>query len=129
MTYLVDSDWVIDRLIGKPVAVQFIDALRVDGLAISVVTYGEVYQGVDDGRDPVAAEATFRAFLVGIEVLPIDGATARRFFRVRRDLRAQGTPLDDPDLLVAATALRHDLTLVTRNRRHFDRIRGLKVHP
>ena len=129
MTYLFYSDWVIDYLLGKPAAVQVLEALRPDGLAINVVTYGELYQGVEDGRDPIAAEAAFRRFLYGTAILPIDEATARRFFRIRRDLRALGTPLEDPDLLVAATALHHDLTLVTRNCRHFARIPGLKLYP
>ena len=65
---------MIDYLLGKPAAVQVLEALRPDGLAINVVTYGEVYQGVEDGRDPVAAEAAFRRFLYGVATLPIDEA-------------------------------------------------------
>ena len=46
MSYLADSDRVADYLKGRPDAIRFIDDLRSDGLAISVVAYGEVYEGV-----------------------------------------------------------------------------------
>jgi predicted nucleic acid-binding protein len=48
------------------------------------------------------------------------------FGRLRALLRLQGTLIPDLDLLIAATALQHDLVLLTRNRRHFDRIPGLQ---
>lgn len=44
-------------------------------------------------------------------------------------LRAEGRLIPDFDVVIAATALAHDLTLVTRNRRHFDRIAGLTLLP
>jgi predicted nucleic acid-binding protein len=50
------------------------------------------------------------------------------FARTRAGLRARGILIPDLDLLIAATALEHDLTLLTRNRRHFDRITGLKLY-
>lgn len=128
MNYLVDSDWVIDRLAGRAVAVQLLAALRSDGLAISAITFGEVFEGIDGSGDPVTAAGVFRQFLIGVPVLPLDESIARLFFRVRRALRRSGTPLDDMDLQIAATALHHDLTLVTRNRRHFDRVPGLRLH-
>ena len=54
---------------------------------------------------------------------------ACRFARVRGDLRVQGLLIPQADLFIAATALHHDLTLVTRNRRRFDRIPGLTLYP
>jgi len=53
----------------------------------------------------------------------------RRFALLRGDLRARGQIIGDPDLLIAATALHRDMTLVTRNTRHFSRIVGLKLLP
>jgi predicted nucleic acid-binding protein len=52
----------------------------------------------------------------------------KRFARLRGELRRQGQLIPDPDLLIAATALQHDLTIVTRNVRHFQRIPGLKLY-
>lgn len=128
MTYLVDTDWVADWLDGRPPAVMLLNRLRPEGLAISMITYGEIYEGIYYGRDPRAAAAGFRRFLRGVRVLPISRATARRFARLRGALRLQGQLIPQPDILIAARARTHDLTLVTRNIRDFQRIPGLKLY-
>ena len=128
MSYLVDSDWVAEWLKGRPAAIQLLTALRPDGLAISGVTYGEIYEGIYYGRDPRAHEAGFRRFLRLVRVLPISRLVLRRFARLRGDLRARGQLIGDMDLLIAATALQYNLTLVTRNVRDFQRIPGLKLY-
>ena len=46
MKYLVDTDRVADWLNGRPEAVRLLSALRADGLAISLITYGEIYDGI-----------------------------------------------------------------------------------
>jgi tRNA(fMet)-specific endonuclease VapC len=53
----------------------------------------------------------------------------RRFARIRGDLRARGLTIGDNDVMIAATALQHDLTLVSRNRTHFARISDLNLYP
>ena len=128
MTYLVDTDYVVEWLKGRPAAVQLLTSLRPDGLAISHITYGEVYEGIEYGRDRVATEHGFRQFLRGVTILPTTQAIMRRFAQVRGQLRAQGQLIGDMDLLIAATALASNRTLVTRNRRHFDRVPGLAIH-
>ena len=65
--------------------------------------------------------------LSGLHQLPLDEPVARRFGDVSAALRAAGTPLPTPDLLIAATALEHGLTVVTANRRDFDPVPGLTV--
>lgn len=63
-----------------------------------------------------------------MDVIPVDRSVADRFAMVRAELRASGMLIPDMDLLIAATALTHDLTLVTGNMRHFDRVPGLRIH-
>jgi predicted nucleic acid-binding protein len=58
-----------------------------------------------------------------ISTIPI----AERFAWLRSALRRQGMLIPDMDLLIAATALEHDLTLVTRNLSHFSRIPELRL--
>jgi len=60
-------------------------------------------------------------------VLPYDEDVARVFGQVASELQAQGRPLADADLQIAATALRHGLELVTGNVHHFGRVPELKV--
>ena len=129
MTYLIDTDWTADYLRGKADAVQVVDPLRPTGVAISLVTYGEIFEGIYRARDPIAAEADFRNWLQAVKVFSLNRAIMRRFGRIRADLRRRGLPIGDSDIMIAATALHHNLTLVTRNRRHFDRIPNLKLYP
>ncbi len=128
MSHLIDSDVVADYLKGIPEQVSWINALIAGDIAISIITYGEIDDGIDGSRDPQAAERVFRQFLRFAGVLPLNRSVMRRFATVRRDLRARGMLIGDMDLLIGATALHHRLTLVTRNRRHFDRIPGLALY-
>ena len=129
MSHLIDSDWVADYLKGIPTAVQRVSTLANDGVAISLITYGEIYEGIYYGRDPRAAEGVFRQFLRFAAVLPLNRAIVRRFADVRGSLRQQGIIIADMDLLIGVTALHHSLTLLTRNVRHFQRIPGLVLDP
>jgi predicted nucleic acid-binding protein len=129
VTALVDTDRVADWLRGRPAAVRLLEALEPDGLAISLVTYGEIYEGIYFGRDPAGSERVFREFLRAVDVISLTRPIMRRFARLRGDLRRRDQLLGDPDLLLAATALHHDLTLVTGNRGHFQRAPDLRMYP
>src|SRR3954468_20965223 len=119
MSYLVDTDMVASYLNGRPDAIELLSTLRHEGLAISLITYGEIYDGIYSSNDPQGKEATFLQFLRRVEVLPLTRTIMKRFARIRGQLRRSGLTVQDPDLLIAATALTHGMTLVTRNLRHF----------
>jgi predicted nucleic acid-binding protein len=126
--YLVDTDWIIDCLHGREDAGETLIELAQDGLAVSLMTYGELYQGAYYARDPRTALRGLQAFLRGKRLLPLNRAIVERFGVIRGDLTRRGLRIGDFDLLIAATALHHDLTLLTRNRRHFSRIAGLRLY-
>ncbi len=83
MTYLVDSDWTADWLAGRAEAVQLLSALNPEGLAISVMAYGEIYEGIYFSRDPEKSEAVFQQFLRGVAVVPLTRRIMQRFARIR----------------------------------------------
>jgi len=93
-----------------------------------MVSYGELYEGILFGRDSARQLAGFRHFLHGVRVLDVNRRVARQFGQVRGTLRQQGQLLPAPDLLIGATALAYDLTLVTHNLRHFQRFPGLRLY-
>ncbi len=128
MRYLIDTDWVVDHLLGKPVAVRLLQTLEPDGLAISQVTFGEIYEGIYHGSDPTAAETAFLNFLANVDVLDLTIEIWKRYARIRGDLRKSGQLIAEFDNLIASTALEYDLILVTRNLRHFQRIPNLKLY-
>ena len=128
MSYLVDTDWVVEYLKGRELAATTLPQLRHDGLAVSLITFGEVYEGIYSGRDPERHEEIFLRFLRRAQVLPLNRTIRRHFALIRGQLRSRGQLIGDLDLLIAATALHHDLTLVTHNLRHFSRIPSLKLY-
>lgn len=62
------------------------------------------------------------------EVVKIDAGAARRGSEIYRGLKAVGALFCHEDILVAATALANDFPLLTRNRRHFERVPSLRFH-
>lgn len=130
MSHLVDTDFVIDHLFNRGSATSTLAELRRTGVAVSVITIIEVIEGIEGGRTPQAARRGFRAFLRGTRVLVVSRAVAERAAGIRLDLRRQKRQVNERalDLIVAATALEHDLILVTRNTRDYDDIPGLRLY-
>jgi predicted nucleic acid-binding protein len=127
--YLIDTDWVAEYLKAIPAAVQTLQRLAPAGIAVSLITYGEILEGITFGRNPKTEAAGLRQFLRLTSVLPLNRSIMRHFASVRGNLRRQGLLIGDMDILIAATALHHNLTLVTHNVRHFQRISGLTLYP
>ena len=128
MTYLIDTDWVIDHLNHIERVTRRLEERAPAGLALSIISLAELYEGVYYSRDPVESEAVLQRFLnPELTILGLDEETCKIFGKERGRLRAAGLLIGDCDLLIGATALRHHLTLLTNNRRHFERIEGLRV--
>jgi tRNA(fMet)-specific endonuclease VapC len=134
MTYLVDTDYVADYLKGQRHVADVLDPLLPEGLAISIITVAEVYEGVYYGQNRAQHEAGFQHLLQSMRVLGITPSIARQFAMLRGQLRAmpQGKalvqPKDNYDLFIAATAVYHNLTLITRNIQDYERIPTLKLY-
>ena len=121
--FLLDTD-VLSALRKRerdPNVLAWMAAQRTADLYLSVVSVGEVERGIarQQRRDPAAARALALWLdsvlaLYGGRILPVDVATARRWGRLSDALGHESA-----DLLIAATALEHGLTVVTRNVRHF----------
>lgn len=128
MNYVVDTDWVIDALAGVRSALEPLEQHARDGLGVSIITFGELYEGAYNFPDPEAHIETLRQFLSGFRLLSLNDAIMQLFGQNRYQLRRQGNLIADFDLLIAATALHHGSTLMTRNIRHFSRIPGLALY-
>jgi len=83
MPYLIDSDWAIDLLASVPEALQLLDRLAQDGIAISIITYMEVYQGVERSPRPAEVQSKLRALVDSVPVIPLTLAVAQRCARLR----------------------------------------------
>ncbi|HEU0022293.1 MAG TPA: type II toxin-antitoxin system VapC family toxin [Dehalococcoidia bacterium] len=130
MPYLIDSNLVIDLLESNPAAIQLLERLAEEGIAISIITYMEVFQGLERSSNRVEAKEKFQTFVTSVPVLPFSLAVAERCAQLRETLRLQNKRVNARalDLVIAATALELDLTLVTRNVEDFDDIPGLNFY-
>ena len=126
--YLVDSDICSKALRGRHESLtNVLNGMRPDGLAISVVTYGEVTEGVLYSRNRAVDQQLWRDFLAGFDIIDVTMEIAEVWADVRGSLRKQGNIVPDNDLLIASTALRFGMTVVTGNERHSGRVPGLDV--
>jgi tRNA(fMet)-specific endonuclease VapC len=126
--YLVDTDWAIHYLNDhEGIVLRLRELQRQHSLALSIISLAELYEGVYYSREPEEDEVALQDFLRGVTLLGIDERTCQIFGKERGRLRTAGMIVGDCDLLIGATALRHDLILLTNNRRHFERIAGLRI--
>ncbi|MDQ2810104.1 MAG: type II toxin-antitoxin system VapC family toxin [Chloroflexota bacterium] len=72
MKYLLDTDVVIAALKNRPTVRSLLLALEPNGLAMSFITYGEVYEGIYFGTDPLAHEQGLVALLREVDLLNLN---------------------------------------------------------
>ena len=123
--FLLDTNVVSELVRPKPDprVVGWLDSTDEDLFFLSVLTLGEIRKGITTLADPVRKVRLetwlSRGLIVRFEgrILPIDLAVAERWGQIAGSLASQGAPLPVIDGLLTATALHHNLTLVTRNTR------------
>ena len=131
MSYLLDTNIVSETVRRNPnkTVIAWLDPLPAEALFVSVLTLGEIRKGIEALTDKrrreklrLWLEHELPAWFEG-RVLPVDLAVADRWGRL---LAEAGRPVPSIDSLLAATALHHELRLVTRNAGDFD-YPGLQV--
>jgi len=130
MAYLFDTDAISELLKPRPAAgyVRWLAGVPREEQFTSAVVVGELYKGAF--RSSVVArhlENIEKRVLPAVTVLSYDVPAARVYGEIRARLEATGRLLADADLQIAATALLHDLDLVTGNVKHFSRVQGLRI--
>jgi tRNA(fMet)-specific endonuclease VapC len=96
-------------------------------VAMSAIVKAELTYGARKSSHVAANLRLVDAFLEPFALLPFDGRAADVYGSIRADLEREGRPIGPNDLLIAATALAHSLTLVTHNVSEFNRVPGLSV--
>ena len=127
MKWLLDTNVVSEGTRDRPTrsVIEWIRAKPIEDLAISIVTWAELYEGAQSNPDEMRrrklidwveteVSSTFRG-----RTLALTGNILIEWLQLSRKLRTKGTVRDAADMLLAATARVHELTLVTRNTRHF----------
>ena len=124
--YLIDTDILIDHLRKR----RFFP-LNVENseLYISIITKAELVFGAYKlkNKEEVLKNIELLLSELGIKVIPVDEKVIYKFAEIKSKLETKGKPLADFDLLIASTAITYNLTLVSRNIKHYQRIKELKL--
>lgn len=128
MIYLLDTNSCIAYL-RKPLAAlaQRVLATGPEAIAISAITAVELYRGAHLSAKANDNLTAVVAFMRPFAMLSLDAPAAAIAGRIDAELARQGLRIGPYDTLIAAVALAHDLTLVTRNTREFSRVPGLRL--
>lgn len=121
---LADTDVLIDYLMGiQPTARRVLEFRESERLETTAVTCFELLSGAREGR----RGERVRELVESIPVLPLDRDSAARAAEVRQKLEERGESIGMADSLIAGIAIVNDLELLTRNRKHFARVAGLRI--
>lgn len=119
--FLIDTDVLIDYLRDQQQAVVFLESLD-SPFYISAITIAELFAGVRDGDE----RTNLSCFLEACATIELDLAISEKGGLYRRDYgKSHGVGL--ADALIAATATRHDLTVVTLNGKHYPMLKNVLI--
>ena len=125
--YMLDTNICIYIMAGRAAVLSDQFQRRANAVCISTITFAELWYGVENSNRREANAATLTEFSSRLEVLQFSARAAAHYGQIRTQLRRAGTPVGFHDMMIAAHARSEGLTLVTNNRREFDRISGLRV--
>jgi tRNA(fMet)-specific endonuclease VapC len=104
LSYLIDTDWVIDHFHSVEKVVDKLEELASDGLAVSIISLAELYEGIYYSIDPIGNEGALKEFLGGISVIGIDEGICKVFGKERGELRLKGRTISVSISLLLAPA-------------------------
>jgi len=128
MTYLLDTDICIDYLRGSNAVVRDrLLACTPHEVCLCSVVKAELLFGAHNSQKVAANLRRLREFFEPFQSVFFDDAAAEAYGSLRSHLRREGSQVGSNDLMIAAIAIAHRLTLVTHNRSEFERVPGLRL--
>ena len=130
MKYLLDTNACVQFLRGKQasdVGGRIAQLPAGDELVTCSIVMPELLFGAYRSGQPAQNLLEVEDFIAPLNSLPFDDATSRIHASIRADLARQGNPIGPYDLMIAAIAIQHTLTVVTHNVGEFSRVPGLQI--
>jgi tRNA(fMet)-specific endonuclease VapC len=126
--YMLDTNICIYIRRKRPKeAMERFRKLKRGDAVISAITLGEMYLGIEKSNERDRMHDALLDLTTLIPVVAVDASVARSYGSLRAALERRGEMIGANDLWIAAHALSIRVTLVTNNRKEFDRVRGLTV--
>ena len=123
---LLDTNVVVAFLNGNKHVLKRI-RFEINNIALSALVVAELDYGAKVSQKANENRERLYRFIDAIQIVPFDIECAKIFGTIKSKLRSIGKPTGEVDALIAATAIAHNATLVTANKKHFENIEGLKV--
>lgn len=127
LRYMLDTNICIYVIKNRPPKLRERFNQLADQLCVSAVTLGELLFGAEKSARVADNTAAVERFCARLEVLPFADRAAAHFGQIRADLERAGMPAGAYDMMIGGHARSEGLTLVTNNRREFQRMSGLRV--
>lgn len=124
--YLLDTNICIYYFKGLYNLDKKFSAVGLQNISISEITLAELKFGAERSELKVKNRKIIDQFAARTRIIPIYNALDI-YAREKARLRSEGKPVDDFDLLIGASAISNDLTLVTRNTKHFRNLTSIKL--
>ncbi|MDR0819774.1 MAG: PIN domain-containing protein, partial [Oscillospiraceae bacterium] len=119
MKYLLDTDTCVYFLNRNEKVAERIGELVDGDAAISIITLAELQFGAYNSERVEQNLKRVEFLAQSAPILPLNETVTDCYARIKASLRKAGTPLADFDILIGATAIANNLTLVTNNDKHF----------
>ena len=120
--FLLDTNIVIAIFAEEPAVLERVTA--AEEVFVPAVVLGELYYGARKSARSEMNIARIDEFAAAAAVLGCDASTAQQYGRIKNDLRATGRPIPENDIWIAAVAVQHGLSVVSRDD-HFDEVKDL----
>ena len=126
LRYMLDTD--ISSYLIRGDHPEVLEQLRkhLNEVCISCITEAELQYGAMKRGNRLLTQKVI-LFCDLIPCIDWTQATAKIYAEIRNDLEAQGTPIGSMDMMIAASALAENVTLITNNVAHFSKVKGLKI--
>jgi len=125
----LDTSFIIDIWRGKPEAIAIKNTLKQQEEIFTIATpvIMELAAGAQLSERIESEKQKIRQFLLDNTILHFDAESAFRAGEIRADLEKRGEEIDAEDIMIGAIAIQNGETVVTRNVKHFKKIKGLKI--
>jgi tRNA(fMet)-specific endonuclease VapC len=125
----LDTDFLVDLLRLKKEAWAELEELRRDRIELSTTPINccELFKGAFPADSGNVAVHGIGAMIESLRILDIDRKSCETFGRLSNEMQGKGSSIADFDLLIASVAMAHGESLMTRNKKHFEKVPGLVV--